>query len=435
MPPLQPWTTREGMRGSRMVLLALLSSQALSERPGADWDSSSSSGGSGSSGSSRSSNEWEEMMGRARWNSTVATGSFAVLLQGGAYRHRSRITYKIGPERYSFARLQRDFGRSDCDASCKAMFRFTLPDLRRLHCALRLPAKINTGHGLVDSEEALLIMLRRLSYPATYATLAWPTGRHPAQISRIFNGMIRHLYSSLTHLRDSRSLECWGPHFPRFAAAIHRGGRRSRRRAYRPMPLTNCVGFIDGSNQYTDKPGMYQHILYNGHKRAHCVKWQGIMLPNGIMPMPFGPVHGRNHDALMLEYSGVIPAMRRISAGLGCDYQLYGDPAYPLSPYLGAPFPSTILLNGAEAQFNVDMSRSRIAVEWGFGKVKGNFAYLDFEKGMKPYLNDIQRYWPVAQILTNCHTCLYGNQTSNYFNLPPPQLEVYLAMGSNLPRY
>ena len=50
------------------------------------------------------------------------------------------------------------------------------------------------------------------------------------------------------------------------------------------------------------------------------------------------------------------------------------------------------------------MSSARIAVEWGFGKIKGNFAYLDFAKGMRPYQSDIQKFWPVAQILTNCPT-------------------------------
>ena len=43
------------------------------------------------------------------------------------------------------------------------------------------------------------------------------------------------------------------------------------------------------------------------------------------------------------------------------------------------------------------MSAVRITNEWGFGKIKGNFAYLDFSKGMKPYEQDISRLWPVAR--------------------------------------
>ena len=54
------------------------------------------------------------------------------------------------------------------------------------------------------------------------------------------------------------------------------------------------------------------------------------------------------------------------------------------------------------------------------------WAFLDFENGQKVYLNDVQKYWPVAQILTNCHTCLYGNQVAYYFKVDPPELEDYL---------
>ena len=35
-------------------------------------------------------------------------------------------------------------------------------------------------------------------------------------------------------------------------------------------------------------------------------------------------------------------------------------------------------------------------------------------------------YYPVANILANCHTILYGSQTSDYFDVPRPGLEDYL---------
>ena len=64
-------------------------------------------------------------------------------------------------------------------ASCKANFRFHLKHLRRLHRALHLPEEIHTGCESVDSEEALLILLKRMSYPGTLAQLAWTAGRMP----------------------------------------------------------------------------------------------------------------------------------------------------------------------------------------------------------------------------------------------------------------
>ena len=92
------------------------------------------------------------------------------------------------------------------------------------------------------------------------------------------------------------------------------------------------------------------------------------------------------------------------------------------------PFQDTPL-TVAEEQFNKTMSRIRVPNEWGFGKIKVLFAYVAFGRALRPLLSPIGYYWPVAQILTNCHTCLYGSQTSTYFAVKPPPLELYVLMG------
>ena len=97
---------------------------------------------------------------------------------------RPKITYKIGPEKYSFARLERQFGDS---TTCKATFRFNLPDLRRLYTGLKFPEVIQTPNGYsATGEEVFLYMLKRLSYPATLSTLAWDSGRSISAQSEIF---------------------------------------------------------------------------------------------------------------------------------------------------------------------------------------------------------------------------------------------------------
>jgi hypothetical protein len=35
--------------------------------------------------------------------------------------------------------------------------------------------------------------------------------------------------------------------------------------------------------------------------------------------------------------------------------------------------------------------------------------------------------YQVATILANCHTCLYGSPTSEYFGLQPPSVDEYLS--------
>ncbi|KAL1426870.1 hypothetical protein MTO96_000407 [Rhipicephalus appendiculatus] len=106
-------------------------------------------------------------------------------------------------------------------------------------------------------------------------------------------------------------------------------------------------------------------------------------------------------------------------------FVVYGDPAYPLRPLLMKPYVGASLTPSQRA-FNNDMSRVRQAVEWGFGKVVPEFAFLDFKKNQKLLRQQVAHMYKVATILANCHTCIYGSIVSMYFELDPPPLHVYL---------
>lgn len=127
----------------------------------------------------------------------------------------------------------------------------------------------------------------------------------------------------------------------------------------------------------------------------------------------------------MLGESGLIPRLARFQKPNGEPYVLYRDPAYGVSTQILAPFRGVQLTND-QRQFNSRMSKVRTSVEWGFGKITQNFAYLDFKKNLKVLFQPVAKYYIVAVVLTNCHTCLYGSLTGAYFNLEPPSLESYL---------
>lgn len=109
----------------------------------------------------------------------------------------------------------------------------------------------------------------------------------------------------------------------------------------------------------------------------------------------------------------------------GHNFCLYGDPAYPLRPLLLKPY-GTTNITPSQYAFNKRMSTVRQAVEWGFGKIAGLFAFLDFRKNQKLRRQKVARMYKVAAILANCHTSMYGSQVSQYFGVEPPQLEDYL---------
>ena len=85
--------------------------------------------------------------------------------------------------------------------------------------------------------------------------------------------------------------------------------------------MDNCFGFIDGTvRPLISKPGQNQcvvyskilqyidcvsrtlrryiySLVYSGHKRVHCVKFQSVALPNGIIGNMYGPIGKGNNAA------------------------------------------------------------------------------------------------------------------------------------------
>ena len=140
----------------------------------------------------------------------------------------------------------------------------------------------------------------------------------------------------------------------------------------------------------------------------------------------YGPIAGRHHDAFMLSASGL---QRKLAKNLrqdGSPYVMYGDPDYGVSSTILALYRSS-QLTPQQQDYNRAMSRVQVSVEWTFGKIVTNLSYLDLKRSNKVLLQPIGKYYLVAAVLTNCHTCLYGLQTSTFFGVDPPQLETYLS--------
>ena len=89
-----------------------------------------------------------------------------------------------------------------------------------------------------------------------------------------------------------------------YADAVHEKG----------APLVNCFGFIDGTVRPICRPTRHQKVCYNGHKHIHAIKVQSV-------------------SGLMDEF-----AARQVRDRQGLPFALYGEPAYPLRPYLLCPF-------------------------------------------------------------------------------------------------
>lgn len=139
----------------------------------------------------------------------------------------------------------------------------------------------------------------------------------------------------------------------------------------------------------------------------------------------FCTLEGRKHDASMLADSNLLQELQTNAfSPTGQAMNIYGDLAYPLHLHLQTPFRQAVL-TPAMQQYNNDMKSIRIAVEWLFGDIINDFKFLDYKKNLKIGMSCVGKMYVVATLLRNGITCLYGNNTSEYFGIDPPSVHFY----------
>ena len=208
---------------------------------------------------------------------------------------------EIGPERWSLERLRREArerGTNSDDRSMNVYLRFGyhLDWLPAVIEALQPPDNFETHGGhYFTGEEGVLLLLQRYRSTEPLIKFTWESGRSIAAISEAVWFMVcaaalacsllpassltsaaalsqvEHIHDTFRHLVDERSFTSWAPHFREFADTFTTKG----------LPIPNLIGFIDGKLWPICRPGVYQHVLYSGHKRVHGLKTQGIQFPNG----------------------------------------------------------------------------------------------------------------------------------------------------------
>ena len=308
-----------------------------------------------------------------------------------------------------------DFMSFDND-SFKTTFRFNKSDFNRLFQGLKIPTVLRAGLRLhVDGQTALLMLLFRLAYPVRLCNVAAAFGYSSSSCSRFLKAAFQFIHSKWGHLLYWHDGRLTSQKLAFFASRIANAG----------APLSKCVGFIDGTLRPCSRPEEDQRLAYNGHRRIHAIKFQGIMGPDGIFMHMSGSYPASHHDSRILHDSGILSHLQDRLMIDGCQHYLYADGGYPLLPSLITPYKGNDITE-QQAVFNVVMGEARRCVEHGFAKVIQQFSFLDYRKNLKKGLQPINVYYQVGTILTNCHTALYGSQTGDYFNCRAPELEEYL---------
>lgn len=281
--------------------------------------------------------------------------------------------------------------------------------------ALQFPMYFRTQHRCRFSAiYGLSLLLKRLSYPCKFIDLKVYFGASEGTLCEIFNFMIDVMHQRFSHLLQLNVERMLG-RIQRFTDAIVGKG----------CPLPHCWGFIDCTSRKICRPSVNQRVCYSGHEKYHCFKMQSIIAPNGLILDFYGPEPGSFHDMRVLALSNVIPKLEQLVIN-DVNYYVYGDAGYSVRSYIMAPFKPVV---GEQQQiFNTTMGNYRSSVERGFGLITQNFAFVNYYREQEIFRSPVAKVYMIAGFLTNCKTCLEGNNSiSMSFDCNPPDIYQYLS--------
>ena len=294
-----------------------------------------------------------------------------------------------------------------------------------VQCSRRCLIVFENGNYSAPYETLLLMVLFRFSRPRRiHKDMEAYFAYRRSKISAGVKAMVHALHAlSLLYLDNP--------------ALFHHRMPYYAERIYAKCGVVRCVwGFIDGTLRKTCRPSFFQKLLYSGHKRAHGIKFQSVLTPDGLFACLFGPITGNRHDSYMLVKSGLIGKLCEFMPPPEGVYEyndndgvfsLYGDPAYPQSLYVFGGYKNPPP-GSAQAHWNTEMSKVREVVEWGFANIIKIWSFLDFRASMMVFKSPIAKYYIIAAFLSNCRSCFYGNQTMQYFDCEPLTLHQYLSL-------
>ncbi|KAJ8933148.1 hypothetical protein NQ314_014191 [Rhamnusium bicolor] len=92
--------------------------------------------------------------------------------------------------------------------------------------------------------------------------------------------------------------------------------------------VQNCFRFIDGTARPICRPSQNQEEYYSGH----CVKYQSVLSPDGIILNLKESYPGRRHDAGIFRDSEIYEQLERVPVFQnGSRFVLFGDQAYGIA--------------------------------------------------------------------------------------------------------
>ena len=163
---------------------------------------------------------------------------------------------------------------------CKAKLWLGKHYVGRLFDALQITTLFKCDQGTIyEGLEGLCILLKRFAFPGGFSYMIPIFGKPVPELCTINNTVTDWVYNHHRH----RIMD-WNPNvlspiqLENYAEAVFNKG----------AALRNC--FVDGTVRPISRPDENQRVVYNGHKRVHGLKFQSVVIPNGLIAHLYGPV-------------------------------------------------------------------------------------------------------------------------------------------------
>ena len=180
-----------------------------------------------------------------------------------------------------------------------------------------------------------------------------------------------------------------------------------------------------------------QRAFYSGYFRGHGLKYQHILLPNGLYGSVWGTSHTYN-DVGVANLSGLEDYMFAVlnedeNGNLPCALAdgIFGESAVVMTTKV------RVGADDDERRLYRRLASVRQPVELQYGNFFNKFqlfrdkdVFRHFSKAELAYRTGI-----VGFFLLNCHTCMNGCVVNSYFNTYAPLIEDYLPLEEELIHY
>lgn len=271
------------------------------------------------------------------------------------------------------------------------------------------------NRSIATNHELLCVSLYRYHFPEKYDDLEAKFGCDYSRCSRIFNYFVRFMVENWGYLLTN-NIDYWTDLIPTFADSIHRKIRAENLHIPNDHPNSQIFGFIDCTYNETCRPNdpWVQMGFYTKHKKIHGLKFQIIVLPNGMKFHVSHPDSARRRDAHLLSESRILQAIENMQANWEEKFRIHGDAAY--GSYL------CYLSSG-------ELGNVRVTVENDIGEVKEYFKFINYERMLQLQRMQVASIFLVALLLHDMYVSLIGSTVSRFFSLLPPSLAQWTSQG------